>query len=101
LPSITDDINAISDKVLALEQENARLKNDLETEKKTNASIQIAQQWELEEDHAREQKPDLRDKLIKLMAPDIENQEKLKGTSPRIQEIVAVYREIYPGGTVC
>jgi len=97
--SIADAIDAISDKVLALEQENERLKNDLETATKNNASIQAAlRRRELEEEPARKQEPDLRDKLIKLMAEDIENQEKLKGTSPRIQKIVAVYREIYPGG---
>jgi hypothetical protein len=99
--SIADAIDAISDKVLELEQENERLRADLETAK-TNADIQIVlKQWQLAEDYARKQEPDLRDKLIKLMAPDIENQEKLKGTSPRIREIVAVYREIYPGGIVC
>jgi hypothetical protein len=78
--SIADDIDAITVKILDLEHENERLRA------------------ELEEDQARKPTPDLRDKLIKLMSPDIENQEKLKGTSPRIQEIVAVYREIYPGG---
>lgn len=39
-----------------------------------------------------------REHLIILVAPDIEAKEKLIGLEPRLQEIVNVYRAIYPEG---
>jgi hypothetical protein len=42
--------------------------------------------------------PDKRDALIKLIAPDIERNEKLMGRGQRMQEIGALYRELYPEG---
>ena len=71
--SIVDDINAISDKVLALEQENEQLK----------------QQPGNTEAH---------DKLIDLLAPDIEWWEKnlAEKTSQKMKSIVAAYRAVRP-----
>jgi regulator of replication initiation timing len=96
--SIADEINAISDKVLELEQENERLKNALETAKKTNASIQIAQQWELEDERVRKQEPDLRDKLIGMMAEDIMQAGQTKNRAQYIYDVYNLFNELYPEG---
>ena len=71
--SLTDDINAISDRVLQLEQENEQLK----------------QQPGNTEAH---------DKLIDLLAPDIEWWEKnlAEKTSQKMKDIVAAYRAVRP-----
>lgn len=73
--SIVDEINAISDKVLALEQENDLLRQQLASGN-TEAY----------------------DKLVDLIAPDIEWQEKNLGdrASDRMKEIIAAYRAVRP-----
>ena len=73
--SLTDDINAISDRVLQLEQENEQLK----------------QQPGNTEAH---------DKLIDLLAPDILWWEKnlAEKTSQKMKDIVAAYRAVRPRG---
>ena len=73
--SLTDDINAISDRVLALEQENEQLK---QAPGNTEAH----------------------DKLIDLLAPDIEWWEKnlAEKTSQKMKSIVAAYRAVRPRG---
>ena len=73
--SIVDEINAISDKVLALEQENEQLK---QAPGNTEAH----------------------DKLIDLLAPDIEWWEKnlAEKTSQKMKSIVAAYRAVRPRG---
>jgi cell division septum initiation protein DivIVA len=104
--SIVDDIDAITVKILDLEQENERLKNDLETEKKTNASIQIAlRQIKLygysinpEDDHARKQEPDLRDKLIGMIAGDIMQAGQTKNRAQYIYDVYNLFNELYPEG---
>ena len=71
--SLTDDINAISDRVLQLEQENEQLK---QAPGNTEAH----------------------DKLIDLLAPDIEWWEKnlAEKTSQKMKDIVAAYRAVRP-----
>ena len=73
--SIADEINAISDAVLALEQENEQLK---QAPGNTEAY----------------------DKLIDLLAPDIEWWEKnlAEKTSQKMKSIVAAYRAVRPRG---
>lgn len=75
--SLTDEINAISDKVYELEQENERLKQSLEDMRE-----------------AKNQPNQLYEKLIILLEPDIQRTEKLIGNSPRIQEIIDTYHLI-------
>lgn len=72
---IVDDINAISDRVLALEQENDLLRQQLASGN-TEAY----------------------DKLIDLLAHDIEWQEKhlTERSSDRMKEIIAAYRAVRP-----
>jgi hypothetical protein len=73
--SIADDINAISDRVLALEQENDLLRQQLASGN-TEAY----------------------DKLIDLVAEDIEWKEQNLGdrASDRMKEIIAAYRAVRP-----
>ena len=73
--SLTDEINAISDRVLALEQENEQLK----------------QQPGNTEAH---------DKLIDLLSEDILWWEKnlAEKTSQKMKDIVAAYRAVRPRG---
>jgi cell division septum initiation protein DivIVA len=74
--SIVDDINAISDRVLALEQENEQLRQQLASSGNTEAY----------------------DKLIDLITPDIEWKEQNLGdrASDRMKEIIAAYRAVRP-----
>ena len=74
--SITEEINAISDRILELEQENARLKADNKGKSDTKVY----------------------DRLIDLLTEDIEWQEKhlVERTSQKMKDIVAAYREIRP-----
>ena len=71
--SLTDDINAISDRVLQLEQENEQLK----------------QQPGNTEAH---------DKLIDLLSEDIEWREAhlTERTSQKMKDVVAAYRAVRP-----
>jgi ketosteroid isomerase-like protein len=73
--SIADDINAISDRVLALEQENDLLRQQLASGN-TEAY----------------------DKLIDLLTEDIEWQERhmTDRTSPKMKSIVEAYRAVRP-----
>lgn len=73
--SIVDEINAIIDAVLDLEQENEQLRQQL-VSGNTEAY----------------------DKLIDLIAPDIEWKEKNLGdrASDRMKEIIAAYRAVRP-----
>jgi hypothetical protein len=73
--SLTDEINAISDKVLALEQENDLLRQQLASGN-----------------------TDAYDKLIDLLAEDIEWKEKNLGdrASDRMKAIIAAYRAVRP-----
>jgi ketosteroid isomerase-like protein len=74
--SIADEINAISDKVLALEQENESLRQQLASSGNTEAY----------------------DKLIDLLTEDIEWQERhmTDRTSPKMKSIVEAYRAVRP-----
>jgi ketosteroid isomerase-like protein len=74
--SLTDEINAISDKVLALEQENEQLRQQLASSGNTEAY----------------------DKLLDLLAEDIEWKEKNLGdrASDRMKAIIAAYRAVRP-----
>jgi cell shape-determining protein MreC len=109
--TLTDEINAISDKVLALEQENERLKKELASANNSNCRIdEEARRFLLERDSAREENESLRqqlassvntdayDKLIDLVAPDIEWQEKhlTDRSSDKMKAVVQAYRAIRP-----
>ena len=73
--SIVDDINDISDAVMRLEEENESLRQQL-VSGNTEAY----------------------DKLLDLLAPDIEWQEKhlTERSSDRMKEIIAAYRVVRP-----
>lgn len=74
--SLTDDINAISDKVLVLEQENDLLRQQLASAGNKEAY----------------------DKLLDLLSEQIEWQEKhlTERSSDRMKSIVAAYRAVRP-----
>ena len=76
--SIADEINAISDRVLALEQENEQLRQQLASSGNTEAY----------------------DRLIDLLAEDIEWKEQRLGdrASDRMKAIIAAYRAVRPKG---
>jgi hypothetical protein len=78
--SMVDAINNLSDYVLALEQENERLKAELESRVNQN-------------------EPDARDVFIALIAQDVEFYEsKYQQTTERMRKIVDAYRMVRPKG---
>jgi|LSQX01.3.fsa_nt_gb cell division septum initiation protein DivIVA len=92
--SITDEINAISDRVLELEQENESLRQQLDARPDNTQSFD-----ELLKQHEEAiEKLEACDKLIDLVAEDIIWQEKhlADKTSQKMKSIVAAYRAIRP-----
>lgn len=91
--SIVDDINDISDKVLALEQENEELRQQNEELRQQNGALadqgfgDLIKLTEMKEAY---------DKLIDLLAEDIEWQEKhlTERTSQKMKDIVTAYRAV-------
>lgn len=88
--SLTDDINAISDRVFALEQENEQLKQQPVSEPFNKEYDEILQEAVL--------KIQAHDKLIDLLSEDILWWEKnlTEKTSDKMKSIVAAYRAVRP-----
>jgi hypothetical protein len=80
--SLSDEIDAISDKVLELEQQNTRLQNLVDS---------LTEQLE-----AKSNEPDARDRLIDLVSEDIEWQEQHRADSPKFKSIIELYRTLRP-----
>ncbi len=72
----------LSEQVAELEQQNIRRQNLVDN---------LMEQLE-----AKSNEPDVRDKLIDLVAEDIEWQEQHRPDSPKFKSIIELYRQIRP-----
>ncbi len=89
--SIADEINAISDKALELEQDNERLREKNDQLRSKNEKLRLALE-------AKPAPSEAVIRLLDLLQEDIEWQERYRPDSAKLAPIIATYREIRPRG---
>lgn len=103
---LSDKLDAIGNEVLTMEQENERLKCDIEESRTDNGfllneisdmNIQAAElAAKIKELSEQFQESAVVTKLLDAIRPEVERAEKLTGNGSRLQTIIEAYREIRP-----